>query len=145
MIAPAALPFLALLVVVVMAATSLLWAGHLATTAWIVLVRRRGFGWWLVTLTGAILALSAGVLHLVTGAWLAAEAAVLAIWLTPFVAVPALNLLARAQAKDDDPAPVPGKDGKLSWRTIVFDTERARLRRAYEPPPLAEDDEVSAD
>ena len=130
---------LSLLLAYVMGMISPIWAGRFATTVWIVLVRRRGCGWWLVGLSSAIGGTLLLLLHAFTHAWSPATAAVLTVWITPFAAVPALNALAEARSGDDAPSPVPAKDGALGWRTYVFDARRAELRAAYEPPPSAEE------
>lgn len=136
MIAPAALPFLALLVTVVMALTSPVWAVSLVATVWIVLLRR-ALTAWLVGLALLVAGLVLGGLHALTRAWLGPETAVLTFWLTPFTALPVLNALSRLRR--GGPEPIADKDKPLRLTSLVFDMERARLRAAYEPPPLADE------
>ena len=134
MIAPAVVLLAAAGVAVGMLVTVTAWADALAAVIWTLRIRPRLSALVLVIVVGAWLGLL-GLLYLLLHALLAFSTGAMAVWLAPFIAVPALNALARWR----DPAkvaslPLPGTRVRLT--THIYDVERARARVVYQPPPV---------
>lgn len=112
-----------------MGLTSARWAETLATLIWTIQLRPR-YIWPTVALLLAIWYASLIVLLMLLHATLVSASGALAFWLIPFVAAPAINVIARWRDKDASPRPM------ANLGEYIIDMERARLKREYQPPPV---------
>ena len=106
------------------------WLLSCSALLWIVMLRP-GYAWLLVALTTFVGAVALWLLFKLTGARLWSEAVLLALWLSPFIAWPLLNLLARLTSKSQ-PGPVAANGGRSRFLNFIIDEERERRRRASE-------------